>query len=277
MSADVLRLAQEGGRARRAAALVARERPRLEAALRRALPFIARRGLGVAFEGARPALTEVVAGALPRPHHVVAVTAEPGGLRGALLFDAGAAALVLDGVLGGDGRAPPTLSPDGLSPAQVALLGRAAEGLIRALSDALGARLGVRLAAAPAPRDEPAGESPLAIVLAFGAEPEGRVVLFLAKEAVLAREEHGASDDGPTDARVAATLEGVELELVVELARVRMALGTVGRLRVGDTLPLDLPVDGSVAVRTDGRVLLRGRPTAVGGCIAVQIEPGHGA
>ena len=38
----------------------------------------------------------------------------------------------------------------------------------------------------------------------------------------------------------------------------------------GDTIPLDVPVDGEVTVRTADRVLMRGRPTTVGGRIAVR-------
>jgi flagellar motor switch protein FliM len=55
-----------------------------------------------------------------------------------------------------------------------------------------------------------------------------------------------------------------------------MSLGDVTELRVGDTIPLDVPVDGEVTVRTADRVLMRGRPTTVGGRIAVRtVDAAH--
>lgn len=73
--------------------------------------------------------------------------------------------------------------------------------------------------------------------------------------------------------RIAAVLQDVELQLIVELGRVPLRVGRLASLKVGDTLRLDVPVSGLVSVRADGHELMRGRPTSTGGRIAVKIVP----
>jgi flagellar motor switch protein FliM len=70
-------------------------------------------------------------------------------------------------------------------------------------------------------------------------------------------------------------IEEVELELVVELARIRMTLGHLSVLKAGDTIRLDVPVGAAVDVRADGHVVLRGQPTTNAGQIAIRIEGRH--
>ena len=51
----------------------------------------------------------------------------------------------------------------------------------------------------------------------------------------------------------------------------RMTLGHLSRLRVGDMVRLDVPVGGAINVRADGHVVLRGHPTTNAGQIAIRI------
>jgi len=149
--------------------------------------------------------------------------------------------------------------------------------ILRALAETLSARLGVKLEALQptGPGGDVSAEGvPVACALDLSTregERIGRVTLLLPKEALL--HAMGAAETGAAakaDPRIVAALDDVELEVVVELTRLKMSLGDVTELRAGDTLSLDLPVDGAVIVRTEDRVLMRGRPTTVGGRIAVR-------
>ena len=275
-STGPLQFAIEGEPVRRAAAVFERERVRLATALRRALPFLTRRDVPVAMEWARAVPAAELMLDLPRPVHVVHLAVEPGGAPGALVFDAGALSRMLDGVLGGDGRALPTLNPSGLTAPQTALVSRTVDGVVRAVAEVLAARANVKIEPTP-PRPDADGEggegTPIACSFAMGVPPEvGRVVLVLPKGALVSP---GASSTGkPADPRVATALGDVDLELVVELARQPIKLGAVLALKVGDTLPLDVSVGGAVCVRADERTLFMARPTASGGRIAVRIVSG---
>jgi flagellar motor switch protein FliM len=213
---------------------------------------------------------------LKRPMHATHLRSAAGA-RGALILDAGAIAMVLDGVLGGDGRAPPQLQSDGLTAPQVALLARVIEGAVRSLSEALERRFGFTLKSGAPDADEASSEG-APIVCSFDiecGEQTGRVVLLLAKEALLGN----AEADGPAppepDERVARVLADVDLDLVVELARVQMPLGRLASLKVGDVVRLDLPVGAAVDVRADGHVVLRGHPTTNAGQIAIRVAGRH--
>jgi flagellar motor switch protein FliM len=198
----------------------------------------------------------------------------PGGVHGAVLLDAGAIAMFLDGVLGGHGDDVPVLNPQGLSAPQAALITGLAVGIARAFSDALVGTLGVRFESRAVSADDGLSEStPIACVLEFGSEERiGRVALLLPKEVLLpAADDSDVLPTGGADPRVVGVLEGVEIELVAELGRTHLRVADLGALRVGDTLRLDVPVSGTVTVRAREHVLLRGRPTTSGGRIAIEI------
>lgn len=272
-----LGFAMDGERVRRATAAIERERGRLESAMRRAVPFLARRGIPVSLGYARAMPLATVLSELDAPIHVTRLAVHPGAGRGALVFDAGVLSLLLDGVLGGDGTHPAKLDAEGLTPPQLAVVQGVVAGILKVLAETLNTRLGVRIEALPpaAPGSEATAEGvPVACALDLTSregERLGRVVLLLPKEALLqATAGNDAAHTPAPDPRIAAALDNVEIEVIVELARVRMSLGDVTELRVGDTVPLDLPVDGAVTVRTAERVLMQGRPTTVGGRIAVR-------
>ena len=239
------------------------------------MPFLGRHGTPVALCFARAIPLGELLGDLPRPVHATHLVVSPGGARGAIILDAGAIAMVLDGVLGGDGSAPPQLDAAGLSSPQVALASRVIEGVVRSFSEVLSKRFGLLLEVS-APDGDDASSETAPIVCSFelgtGAQV-GRVMLLVAKEAILG----GAEDRADTsanalDPRVVQVLEQVELDLVAELARMKMSLGHLSSLRVGDTIRLDIPVGAAINVRADGRVVLRGHPTTSSGQIAVRIE-----
>jgi flagellar motor switch protein FliM len=274
---QLLRFALEGERVRKAAKLLEHESPRLAAALKRAIPFLSRRGVPITLAYARATPIADLLEGVPRPIHATHLITTPHSARGALLLDAGAIAMFLDGVLGGDGQTVPVLSPSGLTGPQAALISRLSGGIVRAFSETLSTAMGLRLECRSADVDEATAESaPIACVLEFGAEDRvGRVMLLLPKEVLLAYADKSEPPPGPDfGSRIAALLQDVEIDLVAELARVRMRVGDVSRLKVGDTLRLDVPVSGWVSVRADERELLRGRPTTSGGRIAVKIS-GH--
>ncbi len=269
-----LRFAMEGDAVRRAASVLERESARLATALRRALPFLARREVPITLAWARAVPMSEVVRELPRPVQVTALTVEPGGAPGALVLDASALGLILDGVLGGDGRALPALSPAGLTTPQSALVARTIEGVVRAMGDVLAARANVRIGLAPQRHDEEEGEG-TPIVCAFELGPDGASGLFfllLPKATLAGRAGADAPPEEAQDPRILRALDGVDIELVVELARTSMPFDRVVALQVGDTLTLDAVVGSSACVRIDDRVLFRAKPTTVGGRLGVRIE-----
>ncbi len=275
-SAQLLRFALEGDRVRRAASGIEQASPQLASALRRAMPFLARRGAQVALCFARAVPLGELLTDLARPIHATHLVAASGA-RGALILDAGAIAMVLDGVLGGDGHEPLNLDPEGLTSPQVAIVARVIDGAVRSLSEVLSRKFGFELHAAPPDADDASSEgAPIACSFELGSgEQIGRVVLLIAKEALLGVGDERERAAHPTDENVARVIEEVELELVVELSRVRINLGQLSVLKAGDTLRLDVPVGAAVDVRADGHLVLRGHPTTSAGQIAIRIEGRH--
>lgn len=269
-----LRFALEGDAVRRAAAVFERERARLATALRRALPFLARREVPIALAWARALPMGELLRDLARPAHVARLAVEPGGAPGAIILDATALALVLDGVLGGDGRALPTLNPAGLTAPQSALVSRVVEDVTRTVGEVLAARANVRIRVAEDRPDADGGDgTPVVCAFELGLDgAAGRVFLVLPKSALGVPAGPVSVTLDPQDPRILRALDGVDIELVVELARVPMKLDRLMSLKVGDTLSLDALLGASVTVLADARPLYTAKPTTVGGRIAVRID-----
>jgi flagellar motor switch protein FliM len=275
-AANLLRFAAEGERVRRATSALEQASPLLASALRRAMPFLSARGATVNLLFSRVSSIGELVADLPRPIHATRLVLGRGG-AGAVVMDAGAISTVLDGVLGGDGRSPPRLEGSDLTSAQVALVARIVEDIVRAFSDVLDRKFGITLRAiAPDADDVATEDAPVACSFELGGGSEvGRVALLLPKEALVAAADARPNRPQKADPRVLAVVEQVELEIVAELARVKMTLGQLSRLKVGDVIRLETPVGGKVVVRADGRVLLRGHPTTSGGQIAVRVVGRH--
>lgn len=274
-----LAFAMEGERVRRAASILDKERAAMETSLRRAIPFLARRNVTITLSPARATPLAPVLSAIERPLHTLHLVVTPGGGRGALILDAAMIGLLLDGALGGDGSAIPRLDAEGLTAAQVALIQRLGAGMVSALSEVLGGRIGLSFQpAAPSGSsdEQPIEGAPITCTLDIVGEAHlGRVVLLLPKESLLTATNSAETPPQAAhhDPRIATVLDDVEVELVVELTRLRMRLHEIALLRVGDTLPLDIALGAPVTVRVDERRLLRGTPTSVGGRIAVKVHP----
>jgi flagellar motor switch protein FliM len=270
----LLRFALDGARARGAATVLEKEAPRLVAALRRAVPFLSRRRVPVELTFARAMPMEELLHSLTAPVFVSHLQTNPGNALGALLVDGGAIAMFVDGVLGGNGAALPSLNPAGLSGPQEALVSGIARNIIQALSATLGGSIAITMApCSPTAWDSKTQGAPIVCVLAVGdGDQAGRVALLLPREALLAH--LGATDAPaslPEDDRIASVVAEVELVLVVELARLPFDLGRVASLRIGDTLRLDVAVTSPVSLRVGDRELMQGRPTNAGGRIGVRI------
>jgi len=272
----LLRFALEGERVRRAATILERESPRLASALKRAIPFLSRRGVPITLVQAQAMPVTELLESFARPLHITHLVTQPGEAAGALVLDGAAVALFLDGVLGGDGLSLPVLNPAGLSGPQAAMVAGLAGNILRAFTVALQASIGLGLEPRAANLEQaPVESAPIACILALGeGERRGRVALLLAKEPLITESAASHAPASPTlDPRIAAVLEDVEVTVVAELARVLLKVGHIASLRVGDTLRLDVPVSSLVSVRASGHELMRGRPTTSGGRIAVKIVP----
>jgi flagellar motor switch protein FliM len=274
---QLIAIAAEGSRVRRAIEILSESSQALAGAIRRAIPFVGRNALPVKVTSVAAVSVEATTLALTKPWHMAKLVIEPGGSAGMIAFDGVAVAMVLDGLLGGEGKAPPTLAANLLTTTQTALMARVASGVCAAFSEAL-ARAGLTLAPRAKDAPEAHGETaPITCTIEVGeGEHIGRVVLAIAKDALLARAggETVKETDAP-DPRIAGTVERIEVELVAELGRARMRLRDIARLQPGETLRLDAPLTGSVDVLAQGRPIFSGRPTAINGQIAVRLDRGH--
>lgn len=273
----LLRVVSDGTRVRRAAGRLEDVHDALGTALRRAVPFLGRRGSRVRVTAAAPEPLDEALESMPRPWFVLPITCAPSTAPGALAFDGDAVALILDGLLGGDGQSPPALSPDGLTGAQAALVSRVGAGIVSGFSEVL-TRVGVTIAVeSPAAtarrRDAGAAEHavPIVVRIEFGDNSVGRLMLAIPKDALAVRQVAFEPKPKGQDPRVVDVVRNVEVELVAELGARTMKLSELARLAVGDTLRFPTRVDGTAKVRVGEKVLFTARPTAQNGQIALKI------
>jgi len=263
-------LSVAGGRGRAACARIGEIAPELANALRRAVPFLARKRVAVRPEPPR-CLPFAELATDDGIVHASAFTARPAGtqtrsstLRGLVLFDEVALARILDGVLGGDGGATNAVATP--SSAQSALASRIAGGMLKAIGDILAARLG--LAVEPTPSKDVAAGA--AVVVPLTIEGGGTIHLALPLSAISRDDED--SEPPHMDSGIAAAMTDVELDVVAELGRVRLPLEALAQLAIGDVIRLSLPLDERARVCAGGATLFHGRPTASGHVVAVAIE-----
>lgn len=257
----------------RAAAALDSRGPALAGAFLRSIPFLFRDGVPFVPGRSTAETRGAVEDALAAPRHVTAMRIEPDGAQAALIVDAVAVAFLLDGALGGDGSSPPALSPDGITGPQRALLGRVLAGVTPAFSSVLEAGLSRTLKRREANEEAPRDEPMIALRFKLGNDGVGGVIVLVLSTSALLGASGPGRKQGTFDPVVAAALSEAPLELVVELGRVRRALGDIVSLRVGDVLELPTPVGSSVPVRVDGHVLFRGHPITSGSHVAVKIAP----
>lgn len=262
-------LSVTGERGRAASARIAALAPALAGALRRAVPFLARRRVGVSVEPTR-GVAFVDLASDEGIVHASAFTVRAGEhkststLRGLVLFDDLALARILDGVLGGDGSPPAGVTTP--TSAQAALASRVAGSIIKAVGEVLATRLGL-FVEPTASKDVGAGP---AVVLPLTMDGGGKVLLALPLSAISRADE--GSEPPQLDSGIAAAMTDVELDVVAELGKVRLPLEAIAQLAIGDVLRLSLPLDERARVCAGGATLFHGRPTASGHVVAVAIE-----
>lgn len=262
------------GPLKRAMSQFDRQASAMAGAIRRSVPFLVRCGVAVTPDPAAPSGSATLEQEMPAPTFVVHLATDPGHVRGQLIFGAEAVSYLLDGLLGGDGAAPPVLSPEGLTGPQRVLLSRIADGVLEALAATCEAVAGFRLVKVAVAMDEIDDGALVAVSFRLGVDGQsGRIVLALGKDALL-----GGSTPKPrglgVNPRIAAALGAVEIELVAELGQVRMKIGDLAALRVGHVLATTVPIGGTIRLRTGNRHLYRGYPTTSGGQVAIRIGNG---
>lgn len=281
----LLRIGLVSERAKRAEERLKAERKGLEGAVRRTLPFLVRRKIGVMMHEVRCVLLEEVIASVTRPFHVTPIFAGD-RIVGALVLDGFAVAAGLDGVLGASKDQFTVLDPAGLSSAQAALASRVARGLVAAFDEAL-PRCEVRFHAGPdtvgashhKPSHGEGGAAPaepggllVACTLRMGEdELSGHVTLLLPAawfDSVLP----GPAQPTEPEPRTTAAMSAVELDVIAELGRVRVPLTRLATLKIGDVVRLPLPVDAKAHIRVGDRTLFQGKPTTRGSQVAIALE-----
>jgi flagellar motor switch protein FliM len=267
----LVKLGLGSDRARRACERLSTEQRSLEAAVRRSLPYLARRKIPVTAEAARAALRTEVMDPIAKPFYVSPLCVG-GGTRptGALVIDAKAIAHGLDGMLGSGRGGLPELDPAGLSAAQIALAARLARSLVAAFHEVL-APLGAPLAIAGDAPGGLGGAVLVACAVRIGeGDTAGTIVLLVPAGEI---EVQDAAEAAPPDAgpETHGAVAEVELEVVAELGRVRLGLNRVAALQVGDVLRLPLSVDAPARLHVGGHGLFLGKPTTCGSQIGVEI------
>jgi flagellar motor switch protein FliM len=272
----LVKLGLAGDRARRACERVAGAQRGLEAAVRRSLPYLARRKIPVSSLPARTALRADVMGLVEKPFFVSALcVAHAPRASGALVIDAKAIAHGLDGMLGSGKGGLPTLDPAGLSAPQVALASRLSRSLVAAFDEIL-APFGAPLAIANEAPGGQGGSVLIACTVVIGeGDTAGTIVLLVPAGAIETDDVSEAAEVEIVPAMRAAVDE-VEIELVAELGRVRLALTRVASLAVGDVVRLPLSIESHALLHVRGQALFSGKPTTRGSQIAVTISR-HGA
>lgn len=266
---QALALSVAGGRGRAACARMAEVGDALASALRRAVPFLARRRVPVTAEAPMCIpFSEIAADSRFVHASPCLVRSADGGsvrVRGLVLLDDEGLARVLDGVLGGDGKSRGDVESSGApTAAQQALATRVTTGMLRLFADAVGP-IGLTLEPTAA-KDVEAGT---AVVVTLAIDGGGRVVLAIPLSAIRVEDSERPEE---IDSGIASALTDVELDVVAELGKVRLSLATIAGLKVGDVLRLSLPLDERARISSGGSVLFQGRPTASGDLVAVAIE-----
>lgn len=259
-------LAVPGGRGRAACAKVAEIAGDLGVALRRAMPFLARRRIAVTSEPPRCLSYAELAADVTIVH--VAPFQVQRGTRGLLLIDEAALARILDGVLGtppGSGSELQRTATGELSSAQSALATRVSTTMLKAFGDVTARKLGFPLEPIAAKEID----SGSAVVVTLMMDGGGRISLAIPLSMIRTNE---PILEEKVDPGIANAMTEVELDIVAELGTVRLPLSTIAALKVGDIIKLTLPLDERARVCAGGAALFQGRPTASGEAVAVALE-----
>ncbi len=244
----------------------------IAAALRRAVPFLMRKGISLTAEPATVVKASALMSNVKGPAFHVPLATDPGGSRALLVCDAGAVAFLLDAALGGDAESAEPSFSDELTGAQRAAIGRLVEPMVKLLSDVfLG--LGVRFRRMPMATGLPTEGELISLMLTIGGREDRKIMLAVSKDALASAGSAvlGAQKRGDAENKVPAILCQVEVELVAELGRVHRKLSAIEGLRVDHVIRLDTPVQAPVTVRIQDKPIFRARPTVSGTQLAVTV------
>jgi flagellar motor switch protein FliM len=279
--------------------------------MRRAVPFLTRRGVAIKPGAPYVVNSNELESQLTAPVYLANLASEPGGARAAICLDSHAISFLLEGSLGGDGSDPPKLNPKGLTAPQLAFMDRVFTNVMKCCAETIERSIGLSVKYLPrAQGQKSAGATLVVLPLDFVDEAaldddddmdvfgpdsndeasdgeaeaeaeaeagsttsQGRMLIGLSKNALnRARAAHDRRQrTQPVDDRVAATIREVDVDVVAELGRLPLTIGKLMALKVGDTLRLDVPVNGHIILRIDEEVLFRGQPTTTGTQLAIQI------
>jgi flagellar motor switch protein FliM len=266
--------AVENGAQKRVLSLLDDRGESIAAAVRRSVPVFIRKGIEVKALPTKVGKARDLYDELHGPVFYVPLVTDPGGSRAMLCFEGAAASFLLEAALGAlVDEVAEVEAPEALTGPQAAVLSRLTDGLIKAVSDVL-AGAGIRLRRLPpAPIPENDGEL-AALSLTLANREDRRILLAVSRDALASAGGISLQPTGrkpATDNRVARVLSQVELDLVVELGRVRRTISMIDAMRVGDVLRLDAPAREPLSVRVQGKPILRAQPTVAGTQLAVQI------
>ncbi len=264
----LLRVSAQGSSTRRGADLLDADAPAISTAIRRALPFLMRRGVAVtpkaAFAGTIADLEDFAF--IPGVALSFAGTA-----FGHVAIDRNAADKLIYGVLGGDGQ-PGERTPT-LTPAQAALAARITQTLARCMADRLEKRFTTRVDVAPGSSTMPSDGVFFLCFFEIGEDSQPGTILLAVPRSVVGggetvkRERFMKPDPG-----VVHLLSDVEIDVAVHLGHAHVPLHKLATLAAGDVLLTEVPVSGSVTVVVHDKPLFEGKPTSVAGRFGVKLE-----
>jgi len=263
---------RRGGQSRALGALDERASD-LAGALRRSVPVLLRRGVPIQPAPARMARIAELMAEIPGPVFEVPLVTDPGGSRALLCFSGPATSYLVDAALGGTGEPDPSQPEQrDISSPQRAVAARMAGEMVGAISDVL-AGLGLRLRRIPTGPDAPFGGELVVVTFQIGDAPNRQMVLAMSRDVVQASTVGVATAGRSSDvaSRVAGVLAQVEVEISVELGRIRRSLQALERLRIDDVLRLDTPIRSPLVMRCEDRPVFLALPTTAGTQLAVTV------
>lgn len=237
--------------------------------VRRAVPFLLRRGIPVKVQPARIGSYESLVSTKGHPSFVQCYPVNGDTRHVALVVNPSASAFLLEGSLGGNPDDDPPAPVELMTAPQRALLSRMAETMMRSLSEgfrSVGIAFSTESKGAISNKTEC-----VEIEFVIGATSGTVLCLILPRELFHAAKQVDAPNASETLRRNGLVLSEVEIELVVELGRARRRIDTLSKLQVGEILRLDVPVRAPVRIRVQGQELFRGKPMVSGTQLSVGI------
>lgn len=263
----LLRVSSQGATTRRGADLLDADANAISTAIKRALPFLMRKGISVTpratFAGTIADLEEVRL--IPGVSLSFADSA-----YGHMAIDKNAADMLISGVLGGDGN--PTERTPTLTPAQAALATRITQTLGRCMADRLERRFSTRVNVSPTTCAMPSDGVFFLCFFDIGDSSEPGLILLAVPRSVVGGNEPKRERFMKPDPGVVHLVSEVDIDVAVKLGTAAVSLRKLANLGPGDVLLTDVPVSGSVTVVVHDKPLFEGKPTSIGGRFAVKLE-----